>query len=89
MILLLLLPHAVKVLILVIDNLKGVKEGGIGRRHINKGAPVQPHLASVVHAGGTYPTSVGHVGSKHSTSASQVDIHHPTSVDHDGALERI
>ena len=40
--LLLLLPHAVKVLILVTDSLKGVKEGGIGRRHISKGEPVQP-----------------------------------------------
>ena len=37
------------------------------------------HPASVVHAGGTYPTSTGHVGSKHSTSASQVDLHHPES----------
>ena len=36
------IPHAVKVLILVTDSLKGVKEGGIGRRHISKGAPVQP-----------------------------------------------
>ena len=42
MILLLLLPHAVKVLILVTNSLKGVKEGGIGRRNITKGAPVQP-----------------------------------------------
>ena len=31
-----------KVLILVINSLKGVKEGGIGRRHISKGAPIQP-----------------------------------------------
>ena len=31
-----------KVLILVTDSLKGVKEGGIGRRHISKGAPIQP-----------------------------------------------
>ena len=42
MIVLLLLPHVVKVLILVIGSLKGVKEGGIGRRHISKGALVQP-----------------------------------------------
>ena len=31
-----------KVLILVTGSLKGVKEGGIGRRHISKGAPVKP-----------------------------------------------
>ena len=44
---------------------------------------VEPHhLASAVHAGGTYPTSIGHVGSKHSTSAIQVDIQHPASEVH-------
>ena len=37
-----LLPHAVQVLILVTDSLKGIKEGGIGRRHISKAAPIQP-----------------------------------------------
>ena len=42
LILLLLLPDVVKVLILVTNSLKGVKEGGIGIRHISKGAPVQP-----------------------------------------------
>ena len=42
LILLLLLPHAVKVLILVTDSLKGVKEGGLGKRHISKMEPVQP-----------------------------------------------
>ena len=42
LVLLLLLPHAVKVLILVTDSLKRVKEGGIGRGNIRKGAPVQP-----------------------------------------------
>ena len=30
-----------KVLILVTDNLKGVKEGGRGRRNTSKGAPIQ------------------------------------------------
>ena len=34
--------HAVKVLILVTKSIKGVKEGGIGRRHIRKGEPIQP-----------------------------------------------
>ena len=48
---------------------------------------VEPHHpAYVVHAGGTYPTSVGHVGSKHSTSTSQVDLHHPASIDHAGGI---
>ena len=41
LLLLLLLPHVVKVLILVTGSLKGVK-GGIGRKHMSKGAPVQP-----------------------------------------------
>ena len=31
-----------KVLVIVTDSLKGVKEGGIGRRSVRKGEPVQP-----------------------------------------------
>ena len=36
-----------EVLILVTSSLKGVKEGRIGRRHISKGAPVQPFQATL------------------------------------------
>ena len=63
------------------------KEHKQGGTHSTFAVQVEPHhLASVVHAGGTHPTSVGHVGSKQSNSASQVDLHHPDSVDHDGGI---
>ena len=40
--LLLLLPHAVKFMILMTGSLKGVKHGRIGRRLKRKGEPIQP-----------------------------------------------
>ena len=64
---------------------KAHKKGGTYSTSVSQVEPHHP--ASVVHAGGTHPTSVGHVGFEHSTSASQVDLHHPASIFHAGGTD--
>ena len=51
------------------------KEHKKGGTHSTSRSQVEPHhLASVVHARGTYPTSTGHVGYKNTTYASQFGL---------------